>query len=189
MWCSTRDHSVAVAFDENGIGREGGDGNAQHGQSVIYECLVSFVILPFLLLKRYKCMHIVRVFVANRLIMCACLCRLYDNNYPVISGRCSYFNCLHIFLSVRQVWPWSWLLWHYQEICSTLSMPLVTRPITKLIITLDRGFLRRESLLKYNLNARSKVRGARELLKSFVDNEHRMLSWRLIIASSRCKVC
>ena len=38
--CSTRDHSVAVAFGENGIGREKGDGSAQRGQSAIYDCLV-----------------------------------------------------------------------------------------------------------------------------------------------------
>jgi len=37
--CSTRDHSVAAAFAENGISHEGGDGSAQCGQSVIYDCL------------------------------------------------------------------------------------------------------------------------------------------------------
>ena len=38
--CSRRDHSVAAAFAANGIGRAGGDGNAQRGRSVIYDCLV-----------------------------------------------------------------------------------------------------------------------------------------------------
>jgi len=41
--CNTRDHYVAAAFAviaENGIGREGGDGSAQRGRSVIYDCLV-----------------------------------------------------------------------------------------------------------------------------------------------------
>jgi len=32
--CSTRDHCIAAAFAENGIGWERGDGNAQCGQSV-----------------------------------------------------------------------------------------------------------------------------------------------------------
>jgi len=32
--CSTRDHSVAAAFAENRIGREGGDGTAHRGRSV-----------------------------------------------------------------------------------------------------------------------------------------------------------
>jgi len=41
MSYSTRDHSVAAAFAENGIGREGGDGSAQRGRSVIYDCLVN----------------------------------------------------------------------------------------------------------------------------------------------------
>jgi len=36
----TRDHSIAAAFAANGIGREGGDGSAQRGRSVIYDCLV-----------------------------------------------------------------------------------------------------------------------------------------------------
>jgi len=43
--CSTRDHSVAAAFAENGIGREGGDGSAQRGRSVIYDCLVVVFVL------------------------------------------------------------------------------------------------------------------------------------------------
>jgi len=30
-------------FTKNGIGREGGDGSAQHGQSVSYDCLVLVV--------------------------------------------------------------------------------------------------------------------------------------------------
>jgi len=38
--CSRRDNSVAVAA--NGIGREGGDGSAQRGQSAIYDFLVYF---------------------------------------------------------------------------------------------------------------------------------------------------
>jgi len=38
--CSTRDHSIAAMFAENGIGREEGDGSAQRGQSIIYDCLV-----------------------------------------------------------------------------------------------------------------------------------------------------
>jgi len=38
--CSTRDHSVAAAFAENGIGREWCDGNAQRERSVIYDGLV-----------------------------------------------------------------------------------------------------------------------------------------------------
>jgi len=42
MSCSTKYHSVTAAFPENGIGREGGDGSAQHGRSVIYSCLVSY---------------------------------------------------------------------------------------------------------------------------------------------------
>jgi len=37
---SRRDHSVAAAFAVNGIGREGGDGSAQRGRSVIYDCRV-----------------------------------------------------------------------------------------------------------------------------------------------------
>jgi len=44
--CNTRDHSVAAAFAENGIGREGGDGSAQRGRSVIYDCLV-LPVFPF----------------------------------------------------------------------------------------------------------------------------------------------
>ena len=35
-----RDHSVAAASTENGIGREAGGGSAQRGRSVIYDCLV-----------------------------------------------------------------------------------------------------------------------------------------------------
>jgi len=42
MSCSTRDHSVDVAFAEDGISREGGDGSAQCRRSVIYDCLVIF---------------------------------------------------------------------------------------------------------------------------------------------------
>ena len=38
--CSTRDHSVTATFAENGIGWEGGDGSAQCGRSVIYDCRV-----------------------------------------------------------------------------------------------------------------------------------------------------
>ena len=41
--CITRDHSVAAAFTENGIGQEGGGSSGQSGRSVIYEyydCLV-----------------------------------------------------------------------------------------------------------------------------------------------------
>ena len=37
---STRNHSVAAEFAENGSGREGGDGSAQRGRSVIYDRLV-----------------------------------------------------------------------------------------------------------------------------------------------------
>jgi len=33
-------HSVAAAFAENEIGRKGGNGSAQSGRSVIYNCLV-----------------------------------------------------------------------------------------------------------------------------------------------------
>jgi len=45
--CSTRDHSVAAVFANNGIGWEGGDGSAQRGRSIIYDCLVSvFFSLP-----------------------------------------------------------------------------------------------------------------------------------------------
>jgi len=40
MSCSRRDHSVTAAFAANGIGQEGGDGSAQCGRSVIYDCLV-----------------------------------------------------------------------------------------------------------------------------------------------------
>jgi len=40
--CSRRDHSIASMFTVNGIGREGGDGNAQHGPNVIYDCLLRF---------------------------------------------------------------------------------------------------------------------------------------------------
>jgi len=43
--CSTRDHTVAAAFTENGIGWEGGDGSAQRGQSVIYE--YDFLLFKF----------------------------------------------------------------------------------------------------------------------------------------------
>ena len=42
--CSTRDHSVVATFAENGIGREGGDGSAQRGRSVIYYCLVCICV-------------------------------------------------------------------------------------------------------------------------------------------------
>ena len=42
--CSTRYHSVVAAFAENGIGREGGDGSAQRGQCVIYDCLTVLVL-------------------------------------------------------------------------------------------------------------------------------------------------
>jgi len=44
MSCSTRDHSITPTFAENGINREGGDGSAQCEQSVIYDCLVTFVV-------------------------------------------------------------------------------------------------------------------------------------------------
>ena len=37
--CSRRDHSVAATFAANGIVREGGDGSAQRGRSVMYDCL------------------------------------------------------------------------------------------------------------------------------------------------------
>jgi len=43
---SRRDHSVSAALAANGIGREGGDGSAQRGQNVIYDCLVCFCISP-----------------------------------------------------------------------------------------------------------------------------------------------
>ena len=43
--CSTRDHSFASAFAEHGIGREGGDGSVQRGQSVIYDCFDSICCL------------------------------------------------------------------------------------------------------------------------------------------------
>jgi len=33
-------YSVAATFSANGIGREGGDGSAQRGRSIIYNCLV-----------------------------------------------------------------------------------------------------------------------------------------------------
>jgi len=36
--CSTRDHSVAAAFANNGIGWEGGDVSAQRGRSISYDC-------------------------------------------------------------------------------------------------------------------------------------------------------
>jgi len=42
---STRDHSFASAFAEHGIGREGGDGSVQRGQSVIYDCFDSICCL------------------------------------------------------------------------------------------------------------------------------------------------
>ena len=38
--CSTRNHSVAAEFAENGISRKGGDGCTQRGRIVIYDCLV-----------------------------------------------------------------------------------------------------------------------------------------------------
>jgi len=41
--CSRRDHSVAAAFAANRIVREWGDGSAQCGWSIIYDCLVSLV--------------------------------------------------------------------------------------------------------------------------------------------------
>ena len=44
MSCSTRDHSIAATFAENGIGLQGGDGSAQCSQSVIYNCLVESVL-------------------------------------------------------------------------------------------------------------------------------------------------
>jgi len=37
---SGRDHSVTAVFAAYEIGREGGDGSAQCGRSVIYSCLV-----------------------------------------------------------------------------------------------------------------------------------------------------
>jgi len=37
--CSTRDHSVAAAVAENGIGREGGDGSAQAKCNLRLRCL------------------------------------------------------------------------------------------------------------------------------------------------------
>jgi len=46
--CSTRDHSAIAMFTANGIGREGGDGSAQQGWSVIYDCLVAPCILYYL---------------------------------------------------------------------------------------------------------------------------------------------
>jgi len=54
--CSTRDHSVAAAFAENEIDREGGDGSAQHGRSVIYDCLVMAAL-------RSRCGHY--IFIRN----------------------------------------------------------------------------------------------------------------------------
>ena len=36
-----RDHSVVAVFAQNGIGREGGDGSAERGRSVTYDCLVT----------------------------------------------------------------------------------------------------------------------------------------------------
>jgi len=50
--CSTKDHSVAAAFTEYGIGREEGDGSAQRGWSVIYDCLVSVGSGPWALLLK-----------------------------------------------------------------------------------------------------------------------------------------
>jgi len=43
---STRDHYVAAEFAENGIGREGGDGGGRRGRHVIYDCLVSVLLMP-----------------------------------------------------------------------------------------------------------------------------------------------
>jgi len=47
--CSTRNHSVAATFSENGIDWERGDGSAQRGQSVIYDCLACIWLMycPF----------------------------------------------------------------------------------------------------------------------------------------------
>jgi len=50
--CSRRDHSVTAAFTADGIGREGGDGSAQHWRTVMYDYLVCYVVcLCFLLLN------------------------------------------------------------------------------------------------------------------------------------------
>jgi len=47
MSCSSRDHAIAAAFAANGIGWEGRDGSAQHGQSVICDCLVLLLLLEY----------------------------------------------------------------------------------------------------------------------------------------------
>jgi len=41
------------AFAANGIGREGGDGSVQHGQSVIYDCLVAIFSFVVCTIYRY----------------------------------------------------------------------------------------------------------------------------------------